>query len=281
MNSRNSKRILITPNVAAPYDQRMVKALAEGFNLIGQMGYASTKPLLSEELSRMCKEFDIDVVIEVNKTRNLEYPLPKEIRHISWFQDVFPETLNGFNESFHDSDILYALSDPVVLGLNIEMPCYVGTLFTGVDSHNLNFDSKKITQDLDFSLCGGLPPPVDIHPNLLADIFYWFDKMLSKIPVFGQNNVFKILRQIAYGRYYSIEHVSYAEMMAILNVVEVFYRPLRGELDIHELSVAMLNESNAIMNRDYYKSQKPKKVKCDSIHQIIKAHFTHIHLKHL
>ncbi len=89
-SSSRPKKILITPNVAAPYDQRMVNGLAEGFNQLGQHGYASAKPLSSEELSRMCKEFGIDIVIQVNKTRDPEHPLPPNIRHIAWVQDVFP-----------------------------------------------------------------------------------------------------------------------------------------------------------------------------------------------
>ncbi len=152
------------------------------------------------------------------------------------------------------------------------MPCYVDTLFTGVDAYNLNFNPKNKTQNLDFSLCGGLPPPVNINPNLVADVIYWLDKQLGKIPVFGHNDFFKILRRMAYGRYFSVEHVSYAEIMSILNIVETFYRPLKGELDIHLLAEAMLAECQAIIDHGERPQSKSKKTEKSSFNKLIKEH---------
>ena len=277
MNTPHNQRILITPSVAVSYDQRMAKGLAEGFNQMGQTAFASMEPLSSSQLCRMCKDFDIDIVVQVNRTRDVENPLPPNVRHVAWFQDVFPETLNNFAQSFRDSDILYALGDPLVLGLHEEMPCFVGSLFTGVDSYNLNFNHEGIEQNLDFSLCGGLPPAACISRNLKADMVYWIDRMFEYIPILGRSDVFKLLRRSFYGRHYIVDHVSYAEMMAIINIVEAFYRPLRGELDIHQLAEAMLNESKAIIRLNKFASRKSKPRKMNSFQKLVKGHVPKYH----
>ena len=157
MVKKRTLRFLITPNVPNPYDQRMVKELAGSLNAIGHYAGAMMAPLAACEIAEICKSLNIDVVLQINRTRDTDTPLPKNVRHISWYQDVFPETIDGFAEKFKDSDILYALGDPSVLGLNVEMPCYVGSLFTGVDKYALEYNLKSGDQDIDFSLCGGLP----------------------------------------------------------------------------------------------------------------------------
>ena len=106
MNDK-SLRILITPNVAVPYDQRMVKGLAKGFNSIGHIAHAWALPLSAENLVKQCKDLSIDVLIQVNRVRDPNVPLPKNVRHISWYQDVYLETSNSFSDIFHSSDILY------------------------------------------------------------------------------------------------------------------------------------------------------------------------------
>ena len=238
-----SLRILITPNVSAPYDQRMVKGLAEGFNQIGHYAGAFPSPLTAEELAKMCKSLAIDVVLQINRTRDPDVPLPPNVRHISWYQDVYPETLNGFAETFHPSDILYSLGDPEVLGLRAQMPCYVGSLFTGVAQSTLNFRRQDIPKDIDLSLCGGLPAPVHLAPNHRTDILWCLDNLVKRIPLLGQSRLFWILRKLIFSKRLPIDYVPYATLRALADIVESFYRPLRGELDIHMLSEAMLHQS--------------------------------------
>ncbi|OFZ67448.1 MAG: hypothetical protein A2V79_06170 [Betaproteobacteria bacterium RBG_16_56_24] len=165
--------------------------------------------------------------------------MPPHIRHIAWFQDVFPETLEGFTEGFHDSDILYALGDPGVLGLNVQLPCYVGALFTGVDQTTLDFECQGIAQDLDFSLCGGLPPPVKLKRTFIKDILWVFDLMIRRTPFLGRSRSIWLIRKLLFGRRLPVNHVPYSALLVMANIVENFYRPLRGELDIHELAGAM------------------------------------------
>ena len=157
--TKSALKFLITPNYAAPYDQRMVNGLADGLNAIGHQALALPSPISSREVANQCKEHSVDIVLQVNRTRSQDVELPKNIRYISWYQDVFPETVKGFTENFHDSDILYALGDPGVLGFHAPMPCYVGSLVSGVDQNIFNHKKYNGHEKIDFSLCGFIPAP--------------------------------------------------------------------------------------------------------------------------
>lgn len=237
---KKALRILITPNVACPYDQRMVKELAEGFNSIGHYGAGSPVPLSPIELVNLCESMSIDVVLQINRTRDPAVPLPSHIRHIAWFQDVYPETLNGFAESFHDTDILYSLGDPDVLGLNAKIPCYASSLFTGVAKTTLNFNQNTERNTIDFSLCGGLPHPVALHPSIKLDMLWYVDMLIKHMPLLGRSRAVRLIRKVLFSKRLPVDYVPYSTLLAIARVVETFYRPLRGELDIHELADAML-----------------------------------------
>jgi Glycosyl transferases group 1 len=152
-------KFLITPNYAAPYDQRMVNGLADGLNAIGHQALALSTPISSREVATQCEKHSIDIVLQVNRTRSPDIELPKNIRYISWYQDVFPETVKGFAECFRESDILYALGDPKVLGLEADMPCNVGCLLSGVDQRIFNHKKSNGHAKIDFSLCGFIPAP--------------------------------------------------------------------------------------------------------------------------
>ncbi|MBK8276143.1 MAG: glycosyltransferase family 1 protein [Nitrospira sp.] len=239
MSTSKSRRILITPNVASPYDQRMVQGLADGFNRIGHFAGAMPTPLSAVELYQACQSLSIDTVIQINRTRDLAVPLPKIVRHVAWFQDVFPETLSGFAERFRGDDILYALGDAAVLGLVTPIPCRVGSLFTGVDKATLNFSRRGLVQDIDMSLCGALPPPVALTPSLRTDLLWYIDKLIGGVPCLGRSKGIWAVRRLLFNKYVPVDYVPYAALLAIAQVVEGFYRPLRGELDIHMLADAM------------------------------------------
>lgn len=273
MTKKKYLRILITPNVPSPYDQRMVKELAAGFNSIGHYAGALPTPLSTAEIVKMCKSLSIDVVLQINRIRDPDMPLPPHVRHISWYQDVYPETIDdGFSETFHDSDILYSLGDPVVLGLNVKMPCYVSSLFTGVDPTILKFKHKNISKNLDFSLCGGLPPPVRLLPSIKTDILWYLDSLTRRIPLIGRSRIFWIIRRLIFGRHFPIDYVPYSTMIAIVQIVESFYRPLRGELDIHMLTEAMLHQSTLFEDVFTKKSTKPSSRREGCLSRILKPH---------
>lgn len=228
-------KILITPNYPYPYDRRMVNGLAAGFHVIGHQALALPAPISAVDLEKQCRERSIDVVIQVNRTRHPEVTLPSKVRYISWFQDVFPETTKHFAEGFRDSDILYALGDAGVLGLDAQLPCYVGSLVSGVDKAVIDY-SKGITSDpVDFSLCGFIPPP-----PLLATRSLRKDTLdlIRLNPWLGARRTAAIMRRILLG-YYLVPRLQNAALITMMDTVRGSYRPLRGELDIHKLTQAM------------------------------------------
>jgi hypothetical protein len=204
---KDSLNFLITPNYAAPYDQRMVNGLANGFHNIGHQALALPAPVSPIKVAQQCKEHSIDVVIQVNRTRDPNVDLPPNVRHISWFQDVFPESMNGFEECFRESDILYALGDPYVLGLNAELCCYVGSLVTGVDKTVLDYRKPPKSNPVDFSLCGFIPPPLP-----------------------RRRSIWRFLRPGS---------AKYSAPDIMIKTVQEVYCPLSGALDIHELAAAL------------------------------------------
>ena len=220
-------RFLITPNFAAPYDKRMVSGLAEGLNAIGHQTIALPAPVSSREVALQCEQYSIDILIQINRTRSPDVELPGKVRYISWFQDVFPETLNNFAECFHESDILYALGDPSVLGLNARMPCFVGSLVTGVDPEIFNLKKTDTCESIDFSLCGFIPPPLSRKRSVLQ---------------------YLITRNI---KYYTSE--------IIIKTVEETYTPLCGALNIHELELSIRNNINN--HHEQRRKNKPELLK--------------------
>lgn len=197
-------KILITPNYAAPYDRRMVDGLAAGFRQIGESARARAAPVDPQALAGLVDEYRADVVIQVNRTRDRAFPLRRGVRHVSWFQDVFPETLVGFADNFEPTDILYALGDPAVLGLDVELPCRVGSLVSGVDPAIFDYRAGDPGPAVDFSLCGFIPPPLSRHRSLIRRLL--LNSRRRETPDLFVASV--------------LEH----------------YRPLSGELDIHRVA---------------------------------------------
>ncbi len=247
MKKHLHRRILITPNVSAPYDQRMVNGLATGFRTIGQDARATSEPVSPESLLKLVNKYDVDTVIQVNRTRSLEFCLPNHVRHIAWFQDIFPQTLDRFTEKFRDSDILYTLGDPEMLGLNVEVKCRVGTLFTGVEMNACNFNTRDFVQDIDLSLCGALPPPILRHGMALDRLLaHWIDRILETIPLLSGTDLFSECWKRLSSKDNRIPTFSTSEMVEIEKIIEETYDPLTGSLDIHYLANCLLNKSSGI-----------------------------------
>ena len=233
---KNPLKILITPNYPAPYDQRMVNGLAAGFHAIGHQALALPAPISAVEVAQKCKELSIDVVIQVNRTRHPEVELPPKVRYISWFQDVFPGTMSGFAEGFRGSDILYALGDAGVLGLDAQLPCYVGSLVSGVDKTVIDYCPKAKLEPVDFSLCGFIPTsPVILTYNFRSDVL----ALIRCNPWLGALRVIAITRKALLGRYLRSFSAHNKAFITMMETVRSSYHPLRGELDIHKLTQAM------------------------------------------
>ena len=228
-------KFLITPNYRTPCDQRMVNGLAAGFHNIGHQAYALPCPISAVELAKKCMELSIDVVIQVNRTRHHEVTLPPNVRYVSWFQDVFPGSMTDFAESFHGSDILFVLGDPEVIGINVRLLCYVGSLVCGVDNTVFDYRPRAETSPVDFSLCGFIPsPPIIVTRDIRKDVLE-----LAKLnPLLGVRRTIAILRRILLGYYFEF-HSQNVALLTMMKTVRDNYRPLCGELDIHSLTQAM------------------------------------------
>lgn len=218
----------------------MVRGLADGLSQVGQEARALDGPLSESEAVSACHEYDADILLEVNRFRPVDPPLPPKVRHIAWFQDIFPETLSAdVVGRTTASDVVYALGDPDVLGLNLDLPCLVGSLVTGVDEATLRLSGERGANPVDFSLCGFIPPPVAWAQDMRLDILTLLDSLLARVPLFGKFNAAWLVRRILFRRHIPVEHVPYTLLTAFKQIVEAEYRPLHGDLDIYALSTAM------------------------------------------
>lgn len=235
-------RFLITPNYPNPYDQRMVRGLATGLIQVGQEALALDRPLADSEAAEACRNYEADVLLQVNRFRPLDPSLPPKVRHVAWFQDVFPETLNGnVTSGTRSSDIVYALGDAHVLGLTVELPCRLGCLVSGVDEAVLRAPAGTVERLVDFSLCGYIPPPVRVAKSRGYELLSLIDRLVERVPVLGRANAFWLARRVLFRRYIPVDYVPYETMMAFKAITESLYQPLHGNLDIHLLSSAMCN----------------------------------------
>ena len=222
-------RFLIVPNFALAYDQRMVRSLALGLRSLGHEAQALSTPIEDLALASVCRSYDADIVLRVNRFRPLDDPLPAKVRHIGWFQDVFPETLAAIHARILDKDIVYVLGDPQTLGFNVELPCYVSTLLTGVDETVC--PPASVENPVDFSLCGYIPPPLRLMPSIKKELVWLAMPLFAPFDKFGllPDTVLKRLRGL----------VPYAMATGLIAIVETMYQPLSGSLDIHQLTAAM------------------------------------------
>lgn len=238
-------RFLITPNFANRYDQRMVHGLMKGLREIGHEGTALASPLPGEVMVALATRIDADVVLQVNRFRPAEPALPDRIRHIAWFQDVFPDTGEDAYQSARQGDIVYALGDAEVLGLDAKLPCYVGSLVTGVEPELLDLPRTRPRSRVDFSLCGFIPAPLGFGPNITADLVWYVNDLLDRMPPLRNSWAWRQLRARMISRIVPYGYIPYALATALRAVTEALYHPLCGELDIGMLSAAMYSEAHS------------------------------------
>ncbi len=225
-------RFLIVPNFALPYDQRMVRGLATGLQSVGHQAEALAGPIDDFSLAQACRNGVVDVVIRVNRLRSPKAPLPADVRHVAWLQDIFPETTDNIGERIHDNDIVYVLGDAEALGMNVKLPCFQGCLLTGIDEAALAALPAPKGAEIDFSLCGFIPRPLDRIRHPIADATWYAALIADKLRIFGKSYSARLLS------YYVPDDIR----QKVVETVEAHYEPLRGNLNIHELS-AILRKS--------------------------------------
>lgn len=232
-------RFLIAPNFALPYDQRMVQGLASGFEDLGHEAAALGSPVPAETLVRLAERGGADVVLQVNRFRPHDPPLPARIRHIAWFQDVFPDTGEAVSDGVREGDIVYTLGDAGVLGLQMKLPCCIGSLVTGVDPALIGARRDVSRPAVDFSLCGYIPPPLVFPHNIKSDLVWYLNDVFDRLPLVGGSWSLRNLRFRLLRRYLNRAHVPYALATSLREITTALYRPLHGDLDINALSDEM------------------------------------------
>jgi hypothetical protein len=253
-------RILITPNYPHHYDQRMVEGLASGFRALDCAAHALPSPINDIEAAAVCRQLDIDVLIQVNRFRPIYNPLPEKVRHVAWFQDIFPATTEIDVSRFRAGDIVYALGDPGVLGLNMTLPCQVGTLLTAVDEGSLSlYTNTPRVKSVDFSLCGYIPAPIKIVRSPRQDLIWFIKDTIRRTPLIGRPMPMRLFWRYVFKNLQETNFVPYAIAAALRGTVEGLYQPLRGDLDIHELATAMRQVVAPVLTRSRRSQQaRPK-----------------------
>lgn len=111
------------PQLKTAYDQRTIDSLARALRSLGHEADAAPKPLSEREVVSRCIEIGATIIIEVNRLRPLDRELPAGVRHIAWYQDVFPETFDEIRDRIQDNDVVYTLGDAESIGLTFPLPC--------------------------------------------------------------------------------------------------------------------------------------------------------------
>lgn len=232
-----SLKFLVVPNLPTASDRRMVNGLADGLRAISQIAEALAAPIDAQTLAQRCRDDFIDVVIEINRSRDRCFPLPPNTRHIAWYQDVFPSTLDRFAEGFDPQDILYALGDARILGLNVPIPCPCLSLCPGVSPTLLDNGVKR--ESIDFSLCAYVPPPRAMPSSTAHRLLVGIDAILQTVPVLNHSESCWLLLRQAFKSDLPSLFVPYRVVAELARIVEQRYQPLAGNLDIHDLVDAM------------------------------------------
>ena len=110
-------KFFIFPNYNTFFDFQMINGLGKAIKDEGHVVKCFNYPISDISLKKLVEINKPDVIIQINKFRpkNLENI---DLRHISWFQDVFPST-NNKTPINNSKDIIYTLSSKKSLGLKI------------------------------------------------------------------------------------------------------------------------------------------------------------------
>lgn len=230
-------RFLIAPNLPTAYDRRMVGGLATALRECGQDARALQRPLRESEAAARCAEFGADVLLQINRVPPVDPPLPARTRHIAWFQDVFPQTAREIAGQLRSTDIVYTLGDAAALGLDQKLPCRVDCLLTGIDTHAWTI-AGRTRPEIDFSLCGYIPPPLpQSSRSLLADVAWSVNGWFGSSPPVAPSLHFRALRFLL--RRGALPRAAAPALHQAARVVERAYPPLRGELDVRRLALVV------------------------------------------
>ena len=149
---------LFSPNAASGYFN-ILSGLRKELVRRGIVVHVGLGYLNSPELAQFCDAFHPDVVIEIDRTRNLAEGLPNTARHVAWLQDwrsMTPESQGRSNASFGGSDLYLFCTRPEAIGIDRSSLADWGYLLLATDPEV--FRPGEFEKQSDFSLMGYIPP---------------------------------------------------------------------------------------------------------------------------
>lgn len=226
--------VLIIPSLNNAYDLRMAEDFSDAFRNIGHMALAGNAGLSEMEISKQCVSNSHNVVMKINGVRKKRQAELKNIRFLSWYQDIFPNTDKEINEGLDDQDILYTMGDRHVLGLNEEIKCRNNVLMMGVSKRLLDVNNKYQYR-YDFSVCGFIP-----RNNAKSLRYFIINKIKRILQLLMEYKIIKIKSEELSKK---IKNLSDKNIESIMGkIVSKNYSPLEGNLDINILSQLISKE---------------------------------------
>jgi hypothetical protein len=252
-------KILIIPSLGNPYDVRMVQGLAEGFNSIGVSAKAKNKKISSEEILNECKDFKYNVVLKINEVRGSFEQELKDIRVISWYQDIYCDTEEKLKMGLQANDILYTMGDRKVLGIVDDIKVKNEILLTAVAPDLLSLKNKHMNYYHDFSICGFIPKNVEnesVRESIKRAIKVILLKLVNKGIINIENQ--KLIKKIKNINNNKIDS-------ALRALVESNYHSLTGSLDINQIEKIIKNSfsNHEVLSEEklnYYAQTYPRKI---------------------
>lgn len=245
-------KILMIPAVANRYDQIMNEHFAVELRELGAEVHLLLGPVRPGALRRLCLEYNYDVVFRVNSGRSDKVELPKNIRHVSWFQDFHYITQRKELKVVHDDDIIYFLGDAGSMGLRKKLACKVSHMYTGVIGEGMPISPDGAPADYSLSLAGFIPPPRD--PALKSGGEPVFEQWL-RAPVRIPRWIYK--RASGGDSQYKPWRHAPGMVSEYQAVTEAMHEPLSGSLDVYKIVAELLKVS-----RRYYPSWLPVSYMC-------------------
>ena len=254
-----SMRFLISPNTDEYMDRNSLCGLVRALRAAGHEVYFPSRALDGFETTPICRELGIDVLFQLNRAR--PYDLPKNIRHIAWFQDP-PLVPADLGERVQPSDIIYRVLPRQNYEPNITGRCHEGLLFLAMDEVAINAFVPPAEATVDFSFCGTMVPPFNFPSSppdftpfvpraawkrmILATYVRYVSTPVAKTAV--GRSLWKLLRAMSRGRlpsaeisaaYRLNEVLTNSVLRAMANVAELLNEPLVGNWDPEKLARKM------------------------------------------
>lgn len=127
------------------------------------------RPAFPEQVTRLATHFGADIVVQVNRPRPVDPPLPASVRHITWLQDPTDWTkMETLFDGVKDGDLIYEMHPiEAVLGKRPEKaPSTACILAPAVDGRLIDAVRSTASPDKrDMVLSANMMPMLDSDPE--------------------------------------------------------------------------------------------------------------------